>query len=87
MACVAWLVGRGRPGIADGVLLCACGLLRAAEALSLTWESLRFTSRGLLLSLGQTKRGQDQTVMLVDPSVVSWFRGFSKFCSPDPDDK
>jgi hypothetical protein len=87
MACVSWLVGRGRPGIAAGVLLCACGLLRAAESLSLSWSALRFVSRGLLLSLGQTKRGQDQTVMLVDPSVVSWFRGFFRFSAPDPDDK
>jgi integrase len=75
---VSWLCMAGYPALACAVLLCFSGLLRASEALHLKWDSMIFTSSGVVLILGLTKRGQEQKVLLENPSVVKWLLRFRK---------
>ena len=63
------------------MLLAYSGLLRASEALQLTWSDLIWSKLGLTLRLGQTKRGQEQRVVLTNPSVLHWMRRFYARCS------
>ena len=81
MAVVGWLTINGRPRIGAAVLLAYSGLLRASEALQLTWSDLIWSKLGLTLRLGQTKRGQEQRVVLTNPSVLHWMRRFYARCS------
>ena len=76
LACVTWLTVAGKPSLAAGVLLCFCGLLRSAEMLSLRGRAVVRTMNGYVLLLGDTKRGQEQTVLIQECSIVAWLDGF-----------
>ena len=72
LAAVSWLLLGGRLAEATGVLLCFCALLRSSEALALVRESIQLQGNQALLLLGDTKRGQEQTVVVRNPAVVRW---------------
>ena len=87
LAAVTWLVVNRRPRIAAGVLMCFCGLLRSAEALSLRYRDLIRVRHAFALLLGDTKRGQEQKTLLQEPSVVAWLDGFLLACPGSPEDR
>ena len=76
--CVSWLLMESKPWAAAGVLLCFSGLLRASEMLTLLWTNLVRVPHGFVVVLGLTKRGQEQSVLLCDPSVVAWLDSYAK---------
>ena len=57
------------------ILMCIsyAGLLRVGEALQLTWRDVFVGVGGLILCLGNTKRGMDQKVVITNSLVVQWF--------------
>jgi integrase len=67
-----WLLMASQPRVAFVVIMCWAGLLRASEALQLTAETLLRTKTGYLAILGRTKRGLEQKVEIVAPSLVAW---------------
>ena len=71
-ALVSWLLVGERDHIALAILLCFCGLLRASEALNLRYQHVVRSGSTYVLILGETKRGQEQKVVLVDPGVCQW---------------
>jgi hypothetical protein len=75
-AAVAWLVIAGYSHVAFAMVLCFYGLLRASEALTMTVESLTFVSQGVVLFLGQTKRGLEDKVVIGNPWAVAWIKQF-----------
>ena len=84
MAAVTWLVVAGKPALALAVLLCFCGLLRASEALQLRRDNLVRVCDAWVLVLGETKRGQEQKVVLTAAEVCRWVDSyFHRYpCSP-----
>ena len=75
-AAVSYLTMAGKAGLGCAVLLCFAGLLRASEALRLTWADVHFVGSRVVIVLGQTKRGMEEKVILTNSSVVAWMRGF-----------
>lgn len=61
-----------RPHISAMILLCYCGLLRVREALGLTGKDVVVQADGIVLCLGQTKRGLEQKVILKNRSVLCY---------------
>ena len=73
---VTWLLMAGRPHESAAVLLCYVGLLRVSEALRLRASNVRLVQRSVVLLLGDTKRGQEQSVVLEHPRVTAWLLCF-----------
>jgi integrase len=77
----------GRPEIGVGGLLCYAGLLRVREMLTLRTEQLIIASDSVIIMLGQTKRGLEQKVVLLHPTVVAWVRCFVLRTRPAANDR
>ena len=75
MACML-LILVDRPTLGVGFMVCYAGLLRIREMLSLVWADVHFSSAGVVLCLGVTKRGREQKVCLAHPTVVFWLNAF-----------
>ena len=75
-AAVSYFTMAGKPNFACAVLLCFAGLLRASEALRLTWANVHFVGAQAIIVLGETKRGMEEKVILANRGVVGWLRGY-----------
>ena len=85
LACAVWLVACGFTTEGSALVLCFCGLLRISEALSLHIKDLYLSAEGArpacILLLGQTKRGREQRIVLINVGVVSWVKWVIKLRS------
>ena len=57
-------------------LLCFAGALRVREALLRVRGEIQFTHDGIVIILERTKRGCEQKVVLLHPTVLAWWRSF-----------
>ena len=78
-AIVTWLVWAGQPACAAAVVLCFGGLLRASEALTLTWRSLLCMGSSWIVILGRTKRGLEQRVILAEAGIFAWLSAYAQY--------
>ena len=84
MACLACALGRQAVGMA--MMVCYAALLRARECLCLKGRDVILSTQGLVLSLGKTKRGVAEKVVITHPLLLSWMRAYLAWRSAAPDD-
>ena len=75
------------PAVAAAVLLCWSALLRASEALALCFRSFVRIPSGFVIILGRSKRGVEQKINMLEPSIVLWFEHYLRSRSNAPSER